>query len=369
MRVARAPDLKPGQIGKVVREKLAAYPGLRLKHHSVRVGQEGRRGVAVGPIPGSTPSTEIYVPVKNRVYQINVYGLGLDAQDRKLLSGLRFYKPSRPVTSLGLPDAAREPENAELPAEPAFEGSGTVSGMGTSGEKRIAEGWWRADPRFFVQTQHDSKANRRSGDGTRTGWTVAGRPNFWGQYTHGDIGMGRCVARYYTNDKFAVDYPLGRGDLVFSPFKRGRVMFAGSNTTHGNYGKFVVIRANNGKYVSVSAHLDSIPSSIRRGKTVYKNTVIGYAGNSGGNDPNKPVPVGEVHLHQAFYRYPEYNPDGSPYGGAGLKVDRPRYSGTSARKLGYKTSSGIYRLQQIKPNYKRYCQERIKCGEGYKVSN
>ncbi len=37
------------------------------------------------------------------------------------------------------------------------------------------------------------------------------------------------------------------------------------------------------------------------------------------------TPVGPVHLHQAYYRYPSYNPDGSPYGGAGLKVVRHRY--------------------------------------------
>jgi hypothetical protein len=32
--------------------------------------------------------------------------------------------------------------------------------------------------------------------------------------------------------------------------------------------------------------------------------------------------VGRVHLHQSFFRYPDYNPDGSPYGGRRLKVVR-----------------------------------------------
>ena len=36
------------------------------------VGERGRRGVAVGSIPGSTLSTEVYVPVNGRVYRINV---------------------------------------------------------------------------------------------------------------------------------------------------------------------------------------------------------------------------------------------------------------------------------------------------------
>lgn len=374
LRVARAHEMKPSQIGAAVRQKLSAYPDLRLKRQRVRVGKERRVGVAVGPIPGSTPSTEIYVPVRNRVYQINVYGKRLDAQDRKVLAGLRFYRPSRSIDSLQLPDAAREPANPQAlqdqettaAQEPSttVEGSGVVEGMRTIGERKIAEGCWRADPRFFVQTQHDSNANGRSGDGIRKGWTVAGRPNFWGQYTHGNIDMGRCISRYYTNEKFAVDYPLNRGDLIYSPFKRGKVMFAGRNYTHNNNGKFVVIRASNGKYVNVSAHLASIPSSIRRGKVVYKNTVIGRAGNTGGD-----IPVGEVHLHTAFYRYPKFNPDGSPYGGAGLRVDRPRYSGTAAQRLRIASPRKVYRLGGIKPDYRRYCREKIVCGEGYKLSN
>ena len=37
------------------------------------------------------------------------------------------------------------------------------------------------------------------------------------------------------------------------------------------------------------------------------------------------VSVGEPHLHQAYYRYRSYNPDGSPYGGAGLQVIYQHY--------------------------------------------
>ena len=371
VRVALAHKLNPGQIGATIRKKLAAYPDLPQKRQRVRIGERGLRGVAVGPIPGSTPSIEIYVPVKDRVYQINVYTEELDAEHQELLSSLRFYKPSRSIDSLELEDASPDPRTPEQEAlwkdaieDPGTE-EGTFSAQGSSGERKIAEGCWLASRRFFIQTQHDSNANSRSGDGIRRGWTVAGRPNYWGQYTHGNINQGRCIGRYNTNDKFAVDYPFDRGDLVFSPFRKGRVVFSGSNNTHANYGKMVVIKASNGRYVSLSAHLNSIPDAIRKGKIVYKNTVIGRAGNTGG----KTVPVGEVHLHQAFYRYPKYNPDGSPYGGAGLKVDRPRYSGTAARKLRFSTRLGRYRLGWTKPNYKRYCREKITCGEGYKISN
>jgi hypothetical protein len=44
--------------------------------------------VAVGPIPSSTPCTEVYVTLDERVYQVNAYGERLDAQSRELLSNL-----------------------------------------------------------------------------------------------------------------------------------------------------------------------------------------------------------------------------------------------------------------------------------------
>ena len=370
-RVALAPEIRPLQIDETVQETLDAYPDLRLKKQSVSVGEKDLPGVAVGIVPGSTPSTVVYVPVGDKVYQINVYGKDLDEQDRELLSSLRFYEPDRSVDSSDLEEASPDPRTSGQEArwEDAVEDPGpggeTFSAMGSSDERRISQGCWLANRKFFVQTQHDSYANRRAGDGIRTGWTVVGRPNYWGQYTHGNIGQGRCTGRYNTNDKFAVDYPFDRGDRIYSPFKKGTVVFSGSNNTHANYGKMVVIRSSNGRYVSLSAHLNSIPTSIRKGKIVYKNSVVGYAGNTGGAT----VPVGEVHLHQAFYRYPKFNPDGSPYGGAGLRVDRPRYSGTAARKLGASTRLGRYKLGQVKPNYKRYCRESTACGEGYKISN
>ncbi len=30
-------------------------------------------------------------------------------------------------------------------------------------------------------------------------------PNYRGQYTHGDLGYGRCYRPYYKYDKFAID--------------------------------------------------------------------------------------------------------------------------------------------------------------------
>jgi murein DD-endopeptidase MepM/ murein hydrolase activator NlpD len=349
IRVALAYDLQPEQIEATVRDTIAAYPNLPLTREEVSVGQKGREGVAVGPIPGSTPSTEVYVPVNGRVYLINVYGVGLDAKGRELLSSLRFDVPSRSIRSLGLP-AANAPEVLYAPGgseraereraahEAAAEDVPEAATVAQAGETEIEEGCWSADdPGFFFQTQHGPTANSRPGDGIPTGYTIVGRPNYWDEYTHGALGpgYGRCVKPFNTNDKFAVDYPFNRGDAFFSPFARGTVTFAGRNRTHRDYGILVSIRAANGKYVSLSAHLNKLASGIRRGTEVDEHTVIGYAGNTGG----PAFPVGEPHLHQAYYRDPSYSPDGSPYGGAGLQVVFHRYVGTAAG-----TGPGVYKF-------------------------
>lgn len=390
VRVALAYDLNPGQIERRVRERLAAFSHLpAFKREMVPVGgsyagssARGRRfmGVAVGPIPGSTPSTEVYVPVEGRVYQINVYEPRLSAEGRRLLLGLSFERPSRSAEAFrSLPNgkkaethhgkgdeelverelAARKAGRVTIPREgtpgprraadlsaspfgamgaeyrtlQATPAEGALAGApeeetaflaAASGDIQIAEGCWQAPYGAFFQTQHGAYANG-------SGWTRAGVPNYWGAYTHGSLGYGRCTSTYYTNDMYAIDYPLRKGDILFSPFAGGVVYFAGRNSTHKNYGIFVVIRADNGRYVSLSAHLASLYPGIKRGVRVTNTSIIGYAGDTG--DPS--IPVGDPHLHQAYYRYPRFLADGSPYGGNGLKVVYHRYTGTTAKKLGY----------------------------------
>lgn len=363
VRVALALDLKPGQIKARIRERIAQNPGVEMKRESVRVGEKKLKGVGVGPIPGSTPSTEVYVAEKGRVYQINVYGEKLDEEGNKLLSGLRFEGPSRSAAALGLKDGkkaethqgqggtppsegerkARRDTAAKVAAEPPAEDRASPSGptfrtMAATpiyAEYQINEGCWRADSRTYFQTQHGWGANASTSDGIPTGFSLVGRPNFWGQYTHGSLGYGRCASTYYTNDKYAVDYPLNRGNPIFSPFKSGTVTFAGRNYSHKNYGIFVVIRNSNNKYVSVSAHMSGLASGIKRGAVVNADTILGYAGNSGA--PN--IPVGEVHVHQAFYRYPRFKTDGSPYGGRGLQAVYHRYVGRPGVRAG-----GVYQF-------------------------
>ena len=99
----------------------------------------------------------------------------------------------------------------------------------------IAEGCWRAAPSFFFQTQHGPTANSSPRDGIRTGYTIVGKPNYWDHYSHGQLGYGRCTEQAWANDKFAVDYPLNRGDAVWSPFGCGTVTFAGRNYTQRDY--------------------------------------------------------------------------------------------------------------------------------------
>jgi hypothetical protein len=343
VRVARAYDLMPGQIDDQVRETIGDYPDLPLKRQEVDVAR-GSAGVAVGPVPGSTPFTAVYVPVKGRVYKVNLYSErpgeeGIGAEDRALLSSLRFAPPSRPVASLDLPAAnsaealyapgdAPDPENVARAAreESLAEGQiqdATYGATSMGGERLMKGGCYLADPRFFVQTQQGRYANSRPGDGIPTGYTIIGKPNYWGEFTHGNLGLGRCDEPYYTNGMYSVDYPLDRGDAIFTPFRCGTVTFAGRNQTHRTFGILVTIRSCNGKYVSLAGHLDGLASGIYRGAKIgSRNKVIGYAGDTGEGR----IPVGRVHLHQGFYRYPDYNPDGSPYGGSGLKVVRHHYS-------------------------------------------
>ena len=372
VRVALAYGLDPEGIDERIRERIAEHPGLELKRGKVPVGEEKLKGKTLGPIPGSTPSTEVYVPVDGQVYQVNVYGEKLDEEGKKLLSSLRF-APNSPSASSApaLPDGEKAkthyaegkpgPSKEELEdrtkaaAEAAEKmadkarGGGQFFAMSTPAasaavpayaEYPIAEGCWRSDSRVYYQTQHGYGANARLDDdypyaNVPKGFSFIGKPNFWGEYTHGNLGYGRCASTYYTNDKFAVDYPLNRGDYVFSPFSGGTVVFAGSTYSHKDYGIFVVIRNSNGKYVSMSAHLNALAPGIYKGKAVNADTVIGYAGGTTYGS----IPTGYPHLHQAFYRYPYLNASGAPYGGRGLQAVYHHYTG-----VGRGVAPGVYQF-------------------------
>jgi murein DD-endopeptidase MepM/ murein hydrolase activator NlpD len=385
VRVALSEKMLPSDIDDEIEQTLAYYQdqGLDVGRETVGVGAKGHPGEAFGPIPGSTPATRVYVPVAGRVYRVDVFSQapgeeGLDADDRRLLRTLRFERPSQSISSLGLPRAnapeALYPTHGEETS--TLDRGRTSSSAGvefdsleysasSTGETRLKGGCWRANPAFWVQTQHGPGANANKTDGIPQGWTRIGVPNFWGQYTHGDLGYGRCNEPYYANDKYAIDYPMDRGDPIWSPFDCGRVTFAGRNETHIDYGRFVSIKSCNGKYFSLTSHFSALRSGLSKGDRVDKDTVLGYAGKSGG--PR--IPVGPVHFHQVFYRYPEQNPDGSPYGGQGLKIVRHHYVGTAARRKGIRVRSHVYEYGRVRPDYGAYCREGLTCGEGYMISN
>jgi len=402
-RVAVAPSLTPDQIDQTVQDKLEAYreQQLPVAQEKVSVGVDELEGVAVGPIPGSKPSYEVYVRVRDLVYLIRIYEKKLDANARRLLSSLEFGEPSQPPDSLASPPAppgSSRPRLAELErtalqarrAARTARADGLAVGPRDATARRLVpqlreaavlapvlapaasfeppvldpeevpeeeefqinEGCFRADSRFFVQTQHGKFANSNDRLGPDSmGWTIVGRPNFWGHFSHGALGFGRCVDDFFTNDLFAIDYPLANGDTLFCPFKVGTVTFAGRSDTHINYGIMVVIEAeapSGNSYVSMSAHLSGLAEGIFPGAVVTDETIIGFADATG--DPFPPghpehIPVGEPHLHQAFYRNPGFSfiPGegftGPPFGGQGLQVVFHHFVG-DARGSG----PGVYKL-------------------------
>lgn len=333
VRVSLALETTEADVEARVAEKLEEY-GPHGAHRST-VEVSGQLGIAVGPIPGSPPSTEIWVPTGGHVYRVNVFGEAIDEVTQALLARVELTAPSQSLFDLDLLDANEEtllyidgagsdgnaftdPKRELTSLFDEVNAEGVTSSALTYG-RVIHEGCYEAPWSFWVQTQHGWGANG-------TGWVRVGSPNYWGEYTHGSLGWGRCASPHYTNDKFAIDYPMRRGDVLFSPFWQATVTYAGRHLYYKNYGIFVALADSNGEYANLSAHLNGLARGIHRGATVYHTTIIGYAGNTG----HPSIPVGPVHLHQAFYRYPSYHWFGAPFGGRGLAISYFRYVGTAA---------------------------------------
>lgn len=91
---------------------------------------------------------------------------------------------------------------------------------------------------------------------------------------------------------------------MFSPFERGNATVAGQSKTHKDYGKFIAIRATNGKYMSLSARAG-------QGQARDQEDRNGLRRRHG----RPHFSVGPVYVDQVFYHCPNRNPHGSPYGG------------------------------------------------------
>lgn len=204
-------------------------------------------GLAVRFVPGGTLFTRVYVPVGGRVYSINVYvedpnDEGLGAADGELLSNLRFEPPAQEADGpAGLPAANSaqgiHPSGDELrtitaldevkgPSLPSSRPLRLDDKRTRGGERRRRgadrRGCWRADPRYYIQTQHGLGANRCPEVDAPTEWTKIGVPNSWGQYTHENLSYGRCTEPDWANDKYAVDRPPDRGTTSSRPSPVGR---------------------------------------------------------------------------------------------------------------------------------------------------
>jgi murein DD-endopeptidase MepM/ murein hydrolase activator NlpD len=341
-RVALAYEARPEQIGALVDDLVRKYAGFPITREEVRVG--GMRGTAVSGLPGTDPYTLVYAAAGDRVYRIGLWTQtpGLDARARALLAGLRFHAPRRSFRALNLvpvrqamhaaPPAGQRALNEQLRAERVAmvaeqggEGGRAemAPAMAEVGIQACESGqpsglfWqtvWDAANRFYsgyTTTYSGTYYNIRPGD---PGWSAmsGNYGSWWGQGYH----VRKCEP-YLLNQFYANDWPAHRNANVYSALK-GTVEWAGWDyqDSEGYYtlGNYVVVR--NGSYRAIMAHLTSIASGIGWGSTVGMNTVIGYAGKTGG-------PWDEhVHSRVAYGESLTYN--GQPYGGNTVWPNRLR---------------------------------------------
>lgn len=315
-RVALDYDASPDDLEARVAEKRAEFPGVELEAQELDVG--GRRAIALGPLPGGQPSIAVFLATDDALYRVHYYAESIDARGADLLAHLRFVPRGRAVAELALLPASSPlalfGDVAPRKNEPREEGEATAGlialGDGWN-EFAMGDGCWGQPSDLFLQTTHSRDANG-------SGWSRMGTPNFFGDNTHGNWGLGRCASGFYTNDLYAIDYYLRPGDRLYSPMADGYVTYAGWDPEGWwNYGKMVVIVSPNGKYFSLSAHLSYV--NVVPGQRVNANTLIGWAGSTGYAAPYP-------HVHQAYYRFAQTS-RGRPYGGRGMMPTRLRYLG------------------------------------------
>jgi murein DD-endopeptidase MepM/ murein hydrolase activator NlpD len=331
-RVALAYQTRPDQIEGLVQDLMNKNQEFSPTRTEVLVG-EGLRGIAVSGLPGTDSYSLVYVADGARVYRIGLWTQerGLDDRARTLLASLRFEQPTRSVQSLGLepvekamfaqPPAEQmelnrqaqveralltaleggEPQHMELEEPDAVTAQacefGQPSGM-------FWQTVWDYTNKFYsgyTTVYSGTYYNLRPGD---PGWSAmsGNYGSWWGQNYH--------IYKCYTdrlNQFYANDWPAHKNANVY-PAITGTVEWAGWDyyDSEGYYtlGNYVVVR--NGSYRALMAHLTSL--AVSTGASVGMNTIIGYAGKTGG-------PWDEhVHSRVAYGEYRTYN--GQPYGGS-----------------------------------------------------
>ncbi|REG23715.1 peptidase M23-like protein [Archangium gephyra] len=333
-RVALAYQVKPDQIEGLVQDLMSKYQEFSPTRSEVVVGQ-GLRGTVVSGLPGTDPYSLVYVADGDRVYRIGLWTMepGLDSRARGVLASLRFERPTRSVQSLNLvpveqakyaaPPAEQLALNQRAHAErvlmTALEGgepTQSVQATDVSAQQVACEFgqpaglfWqtvWDYTNQFYsgyTTVYSGTYYNLRPGD---PGWSAmsGNYGSWWGQNYHIRKCNTGLLNQYYAND-----WPAHKNANVY-PATTGTVEWAGWDyaDSEGYYtlGNYVVVR--NGSYRAIMAHLTSIASGITWGTSVGMNTIIGYAGKTGG-------PWDEhVHSRIAYGESLTYN--GQPYGGS-----------------------------------------------------
>jgi murein DD-endopeptidase MepM/ murein hydrolase activator NlpD len=332
-RVALAYGARPADVEGLVQDLVRKHAEFPLVRQEVPVGTQGLTGVAVSGLPGTDPYSLVYVVDGERVYRIGLWTQedGLDARAHALLQSLTFRPPTRTIASLGLvpveeasfaplppgeqlASLAAHAERVRLTREeggegPAGEEPGWVRGTATACEFGQPSGlfWqtvWDDTNRFYsgyTTTYSGTYYNERPGD---PGWSAmsGNYGSWWGQNFH----VRKCDP-YRLNQFYANDWPAHRNANTYSAIK-GTVEWAGWDyyDREGYYtlGNYVVVR-NNG-YRALMAHLNSIAVGV--GATVGMNTIIGYAGKTGG--------PWDEHVHSRVAYGESRTADGQPYGGS-----------------------------------------------------
>jgi len=347
-RIALAYQIRPEQVEALIADLLQKNSALPVRRVEVAVGG-GLKGLGVTGLPGTDPYTLLYVADGDRVYRIGLWTAsaesmqpgflesGLDARALNLLASLRFEEPSRSVESLRLtpvgeamyarPPAEQMALNAQAHAERTNELAG-LAGEAPIGETEVAaarltpvnnaacefaQPWslnwqtvWDSSNRFYTNyttTYSGTYYNLRP---NQYGWSAmsGNYGSWWGQNFHIRKCNTGMINQYYAND-----WPVHFNGNVYSA-TNGKVEWAGwdyyDSEGYMTLGNYVVVR--NGSYRAVMAHLTSIAPGITWGASVGLNTIIGYAGRTGG-------PWDEhVHSRIAYGESLTYN--GQPYGGS-----------------------------------------------------
>jgi murein DD-endopeptidase MepM/ murein hydrolase activator NlpD len=355
-RIALAYEATPGQIEERVRGLMSKYLEFPLTRSEVVVGP-GLRGIAVSGLPGTDPYTLVYVANGERVYRIGLWTMepGLDSRAKALLASLRFEAPARSVQSLGLVPveqamhdsppleqlALNARSRSERAALTALEGGDPglmaepagISVQACESGQPSSLFWqtvWDSTNRFYsgyTTVYSGTYYNLRPGD---LGWSAmsGNYGSWWGQNYH----IRKCEP-YLLNQFYANDWPAHKNANVY-PAIVGTVEWAGWDyyDSEGYYtlGNYVVVR--NGSYRAIMAHLTSIAPGITWGASVGMNTIIGYAGKTGG-------PWDEhVHSRVAYGESLTYN--GQPYGGNTVWPNKLRCVSCRANDAGDANGNG-----------------------------